>query len=189
MDESIIELTLLDAKDRMQKVIAHTHSEFGAFRTGRASSSIVERLPVEYYGTEVPLLQIAGFSVPEARVLVITPYDKGALGAIEKAIQASDVGINPSNDGAVIRLNFPVLTEQRRKDLVKQVKHRAEEGRVGIRNLRRTIRQELEAAQKRNEINQDQLDRAEKDLEKITADSIADIDKMLESKEKELLEI
>ncbi|EQD78029.1 ribosome recycling factor, partial [mine drainage metagenome] len=93
MDESIIELTLLDAKDRMQKVIAHTHSEFGAFRTGRASSSIVERLPVEYYGTEVPLLQIAGFSVPEARVLVITPYDKGALGAIEKAIQASDVGI------------------------------------------------------------------------------------------------
>ncbi len=189
MDESVIELTLLDGKERMAKVIAHTQTEFSSFRTGRASSAMVERLMVEYYGTEVPMLQLAGFSVPEARLLVVTPFDKGALGAIEKAIQSSDLGINPSNDGTVIRLAFPILTEERRKDLVKQVKAKAEEGRVQVRNQRRALRQELEAAQKRNEINQDQLERAEKDLDKLTADHIAEIDRMLETKEKELLEV
>lgn len=189
MDDSIIELTLLDNREKMHKVVTHTQAEFASFRTGRASSALLERMTVEYYGTEVPMVQLAGFSIPEARVLVISPYDKGALGAIEKAIQGSDLGINPSNDGAVIRLGFPPLTEERRRDLVKQVRHRAEEGRVAVRNQRRSARHELEQAEKRHEINQDQLEHAEKDLDKATADAIAEIDKMLASKEKELMEV
>ena len=189
MDDSIIELTLLDARDKMHKVVQHTQTEFASFRTGRASSALLERMTVEYYGTEVPMLQLAGFSIPEARVLVISPYDKGALPAIEKAIQGSDLGINPSNDGVVIRLSFPPLTEERRRDLVKQVKNRAEEGRVATRNLRRSARHELEQAEKRHEINQDQLERAEKDLDRATSESIAEIDRMFETKEKELMEV
>ena len=189
MDESLIELIIDEAHDKMRKAVAHTQAEFSSFRTGRASAGLVERLTVEYYGAEVPMLQLAGISVPEARILVITPYDKGSLGAIEKAIQASDLGINPSNDGAVIRLAFPPLTEERRKELVKHVKNRAEEGRVAIRNQRRSSRHELEQAEKRHEINQDLLERAEGRLEKLTGDSIAEIDRMLELKEKELMEV
>ena len=124
-----------DAKDRMHKAVMHLQEEFSTVRTGRATPALVEKLKVDYYGSEVPLQQLAGISVPEPRVLLVTPYDKGALGSIEKAIQASDLGVNPSNDGAVIRLNFPELTEERRKDLVKVVKGRAEDvgraGRVG----------------------------------------------------------
>lgn len=189
MDQSILELTLSETKEKMHKVIVHTQGEFLAFRTGRASSSLIERLTVEYYGSEMPLLQLAGFSIPEARVLVVTPYDKGALGAIEKAIQSSDLGINPSNDGTVIRLNFPALTEERRKEIVKQVRHKAEEGKVAVRNQRRTSRSELEQAEKRHDINQDLLERGVKDLDKLTADAIAEIDKMLDTKEKELMEV
>jgi ribosome recycling factor len=137
----------------------------------------------------VPLQQLAGFSVPEPRVLVISPYDKGALKSIEKAIQQSDLGVNPSNDGAIIRLTFPELTADRRKDLVKVVKSRAEEGRVAVRNVRRHIRQELEALEKDGELSQDELDRIEKDLEKLTHDVVAEIDTMLGHKEKELLEV
>ena len=189
MDENLVGSALAEAREKMHKMVLHTQSEFAGFRTGRASSGLVERLTVEYYGTEVPLMQLAGFSIPEARVLVITPYDKGALGSIERAIQASDLGINPSNDGSMIRLVFPQLTEERRKELVKQVRARAEEGRVGIRNNRRSARHDLEQAEKRHEINQGQLERAEKELEKLTADSIAEIDRMLEAKEKELMEV
>src|SRR5207245_1394900 len=119
-----------------------------------------------YYGAEVPLQQLAGFTVPEPRVLVISPYDKGAMKAIEKAIQSSDLGINPSNDGHVVRLAFPALTEERRKELVKVVKHRAEEGRVAVRNVRRQARHELETLEKDSELSKDELDRAEKELEK-----------------------
>src|SRR5436309_13991758 len=127
----------------MGKAVAHTQSEFSAVRTGRATPALVEKLRVDYYGSEVPLQQLAGFNVPEARLLVIQPYDKNSLRAIEKAIQNSDLGINPSNDGQVIRLSFPQLTEERRKDLVKVVKHKAEDGRVAARNLRRAARHEL----------------------------------------------
>lgn len=189
MDQSIVDIALSEAKEKMHKVIVHTQSEFAAFRTGRASSALVERLTVEYYGSELPLLQLAGFAIPEARVLVITPYDKGALGAIEKAIQSSDLGINPSNDGVVIRLNFPPLTADRRKDIVKQVKHKAEDGKVAVRNLRRTFRTELEQSEKKHEINQDLLERGGKELDKLTAEFIAEIDRMLETKEKELMEV
>jgi ribosome recycling factor len=177
-----------DSKERMHKAVVHLQEEFSGVRTGRATPALVDKLKVDYYGTDVPLQQIAGFSVPEARVLVISPYDKTAIKAIEKAIQSSDLGINPSNDGAVIRLTFPELTRDRRKDLVKVVKTRAEESRVAVRNLRRHVRQELETLERDGELSRDELDRIEKDLEKVTHDAIAEIDSMLGHKEKELLE-
>ena len=178
-----------DCKDKMTKAVDHLKSEFSAVRTGRATPALVEKIRVDYYGSEVPLQQIAGFGVPEARVLVISPYDKGAMGAIEKAIQQSDLGINPGNDGQVIRLVFPELTQDRRKELVKVVKGHAEDGRVAIRNLRRHARQELEALEKNAEISQDELERTEKDLEKVTHDVITEVDQLLGHKEKELLEV
>jgi ribosome recycling factor len=178
---------VVECKERMQKAVVHLQEEFSAVRTGRATPALVDKLKVDYYGTDVPLQQIAGFSVPEPRVLVISPYDKTAIKAIEKAIQGSDLGINPSNDGTVIRLSFPELTGERRKDLVKVVKHRAEEGRVAVRNVRRHMRQELENLEKDGELSRDELDRIEKELEKVTHDAIAAIDTMLGHKEKELL--
>ena len=178
-----------EAKDKMHKAVLHLQDEFAGIRTGRATPALVEKLKVDYYGTEVPLQQLAGFNVPEARLLVIAPYDKNSLKAIEKAIQNSDLGINPSNDGAVIRLSFPQLTEERRKELVKVVKHKAEDGRVAVRNLRRAARHELEGMEKNHEISSDELDRAEKELEKVTHDYVAEIDRMVQHKEHELLEV
>jgi ribosome recycling factor len=180
---------LAESKDRMAKAVSHLQGEFGSIRTGRASPVFVEKMRVDYYGSEVPLQQLAGFSVPEPRMLVISPYDKNAIKAIEKAIQASDLGITPSNDGAVIRLAFPQLTAERRKELVKVVKHRAEEARVAVRNLRRTARHDLEAFQKEGELSEDDLDRAEKELEKITHEFVAEIDNLAAHKEKEMLEV
>ena len=178
-----------ETKDRMKKAVGHLQEEFGAIRTGRASAAQVEKILVDYYGSPTPLQQLAGFSVPEARVLVVQPYDKGAMKAIEKAIQQSDLGINPGNDGQVIRLTFPQLTEERRKDLVKVVKNRAEDGRVSVRNVRRDARKELEAIEKAGDISRDELERVEKDLEKATAEVIAEIDEMVTHKERELLEV
>ena len=185
----MIEDILADTTAKMAKAVEHTQAEFSSIRTGRASPALVEKLPVDYYGSEVPLQQLAGFSVPEARLLVIQPYDRGALGAIEKAIQNSDLGINPGNDGHVVRLSFPPLTSERRKDLVRVVKHMAEEGRVAIRNLRRSARHDLEKLERESEISADELERAEKELEKVTARYVGDIDTALEHKEHELLEV
>ena len=178
-----------EAKDKMHKAVLHMQEEFAGIRTGRATPAIVEKLKVDYYGSEVPLQQLASFSVPEPRVLVISAYDKSAIKAIEKAIQASDIGVTPSNDGAVIRLTFPELTADRRKQLVKVVKARAEDGRVAVRNVRRHVRQELEHLEKDGEISRDDLDRIEKELEKLTHEVIAEIDTMSGHKEKELLEV
>ena len=189
MDDSLIGAALEECREHMQKAVEHAQSQFQSVRTGRATPALVEKLRVDYYGTEVPLQQIAGFSVPEARLLVISPYDKNSLGAIEKAIQNSDLGMNPSNDGTVIRLSVPQLTEERRKDLVKRVHHMAEEGRVAVRNVRRQTRKELEALEKEGDITTDELDRAEKELEKITHEYVAEIDRMLQTKEHELLEV
>ena len=180
---------LAETKDKMAKAVSHLQGEFGSIRTGRASPVFVEKMRVDYYGSEVPLQQLAGFSVPEPRLLVISPYDKNAIKAIEKTIQASDLGITPSNDGAVIRLAFPQLTAERRKELVKVVKHRAEEARVAVRNLRRTARHDLESFQKEGELSEDDLDRAEKELEKITHEYVAEIDNLAAHKEKEMLEV
>ena len=188
-DDSYVGAVLSDTRDRMAKVISHSRDDFATVRTGRASPSLVEKLKVEYYGTDVPLQQIAGIQVPEARLMVITPYDKSSLKSIEKAIQTSDLGINPSNDGTLIRLAFPQLTEERRKELVKQVHHKAEDGRVSVRNVRRAARKDLEALEKDGDITSDELERAEKDLEKITHDYVAEIDKMLHTKEQELLQV
>ena len=159
----MIEETLLEAMDKMEKAIEHVQGQFSTVRTGRATPALVEKLNVEYYGSMVPLQQLAGFQVPEARQLIVKPHDRATLVAIEKAIRDSDLGINPSNDGVVIRLNFPALTEQRRKEYVKIVKHMAEDGRVAVRNIRRDARKHLEAAEKAGEISADQLERAEKE--------------------------
>jgi ribosome recycling factor len=183
----LVDAVLEDATEKMQKAVGHAQAEFSSIRTGRAAPAFVEKLPVDYYGSEVPLQQIAGFSVPEARMLVIQPYDAGAIKAIEKAIQNSDLGLNPSNDGKIIRLSFPPLTAERRKEYVKMVKHMAEEGRVSIRNLRRAARHDLEALEKDGDLSADELERAEKELDKLTATHVAAIDTALEHKEHELL--
>ncbi len=189
MEDSLAGVALAEARDKMAKAVVHAQAEFASVRTGRASPALVEKLKVDYYGTEVPLQQLAGFNVPEARLLVVAPYDKGSLGAIEKAILHSDLGITPSNDGQVIRLAFPVLTEERRKELVKVVRHKAEEARVAVRNLRRGARHELEGLEKSAELSSDELERAEKELEKITHEYVAEIDRILHNKEQELLDV
>jgi ribosome recycling factor len=177
-----------DAKDKMQKAVTHLQDEFSAVRTGRATPALVEKIKVDVYGSEVVLQQLAGITVPEPRVLLIAPYDKTTMKAIEKAIQSSDLGVNPSNDGQSIRITFPELTTERRKDFVKVVKKQAEEGKVSVRNIRRHTRQELEHAEKDGDISKDELDRIEKELEKLTHDVVAEIDTLLAHKEKELLE-
>jgi len=189
MDDELTTLVMDDVRSRMSRAVEHLRTELAGVRTGRASPALIETLSVDYYGTPTPLRQLAGFSVPDAMLLVVTPYDKSSLGAIEKAIQTSDLGINPSNDGAVIRLGFPPLTEERRKDLVKIVRHKAEEAKVAVRNLRRSGRHELEALDKDGSISSDDLDRAEKELEKLTHEQVAAIDQVLAHKERELLEV
>jgi ribosome recycling factor len=184
----VIADVLSESKEKMAKAVEHTRSEFGSVRTGRATPALVEKLPVDYYGTEVPLQQLAGFTVPEARTLVVNPYDRNAVGAVEKAIRNSDLGVNPSSDGTVIRLVFPPLTAERRKDFVKVVKHMAEEGRVAVRNLRRSARHDLEALEREGHVSADEVDRAAKELDRLTASAVADIDSALEHKEHELLE-
>jgi ribosome recycling factor len=188
-DDSLIGAVFTDARDKMAKAVGHLQNDFSAIRTGRATPALVEQLRVEYYGSEVPMQQIAGFNVPEPRLLVVTPYDKSALKAIEKAIQHSDLGINPSNDGNVVRLSFPPLTEDRRKDFVKVAKAKGEDARVAVRNVRRAARHDLEAFEKDGDISSDELERAEKELEKVTHDFVAEIDRMLHHKEQELLEV
>ena len=180
---------LLETAEKMAKAVAHTQSDFSSVRTGRATPALVEKIKVEYYGTEVLLQQLAGFNVPEARLLVIQPYDKNDVKAIEKAIQHSDLGINPSNDGQVIRLAFPQLTEERRRDLVKVVKHKAEEGRVAVRKVRRAARHDLETLERDHNLSGDEHERAEKELEKLTHEYVAEIDRMVQHKEQELLEV
>jgi len=184
----VIADVLSDTKEKMGKAVEHAKAEFGSVRTGRATPALVEKLPVDYYGTEVPLQQLAGFTVPEARTLVVSPYDRNAVGAVEKAIRNSDLGVNPSSDGTIIRLAFPPLTAERRKDFVKVVKHMAEEGRVAVRNLRRSARHDLEALEREGDVSADEVDRAAKELDRITASAVADIDSALEHKERELLE-
>jgi ribosome recycling factor len=183
-----LEAQLKDAEDKMTKAVQVVKEDFASLRAGRASPTLVEKITVDYYGSPTPLNGVAGISVPEARMLLISPYDRNALSAIEKAILASDLGITPSNDGTVIRLVFPPLTEERRKELVKTLHHRAEEGKVATRNVRRHIKEEMERLQKKGEISEDDLKRGEKELQKFTDLYIAEIDTLVEHKEKELLE-
>ena len=183
------EATILDALEKMVKAVEHVQNQFTTVRTGRASPVLVEKLLVDYYGSSIPLQQLAGFSVPEARQLIVKPHDVSSLGAIERAIRDSDLGVSPNSDGVVIRINFPALTEERRKEFVKIVKHMAEEGRVSLRNIRRDARKHLEAAEKATQISATELERAEKEMDKITHDHVDMVDKALGRKEQELLEV
>jgi ribosome recycling factor len=187
-NSEMADLVIDDCKDKMRKAIGHLKGEFASVRTGRANSALVDKLKVDAYGSEVPIQQIAGFSVPEPRVLVINPYDKETIKAIERAIQGSDLGITPNNDGTVIRLVFPELTGERRRELVKVVKHRAEEGRVAVRNVRRQARHDLEALAKDGDLSDDDVKRSEDTLEKHTKTVVAEVDQLLAHKEHELLE-
>ena len=189
MDDTLIDAVISDARSKMARGVEHAQADFSTVRTGRASPALIEGLKVDYYGSEVPLKQIAGFSVPEARMLVVSPFDKSSLKSIEKAIMNSDLGINPSNDGVIIRLAFPPLTAERRQEFVKMVRNKAEEARIAIRNIRRAARQDLEALEKAGDISSDELERAEKDLEKITHDHVSGIDTHLQHKEQELTEV
>jgi ribosome recycling factor len=173
----------------MAKAVAHLKEDLAAIRTGRAAPALLNRVTVDYYGTTVPLNQLTSISVPEPRLLMITPFDKNAIGAIEKAIQTSDLGITPSNDGNVIRLAFPPLTEERRRDLVKSVHHRAEEARVAVRNVRRHSKEEMEKLEREHVISEDDLKRAEKELQKLTDQHVADVDEIQRHKEQELMEV
>jgi ribosome recycling factor len=178
-----------DAEHKMDQAVAHLKDDLAGIRTGRATPAVLSRVTVEYYGTQVPLNQLAGVTVPEPRLLQVQPFDKTAISSIEKAIQSSDLGITPNNDGNVIRLAFPPLTEERRRELVKQVHARAEDGRVAVRNVRRHAKDELEKLEHDGDISQDDLARAEKDLQKVTDRFVAEIDQIQGHKEQELMEV
>lgn len=186
---STLEEILEDADGKMSAALEHTRSEFGKVRTGRANPQLVNDLPVNYYGTKTPLQQIAGVSVPEARMLVVSPYDPSALKEIERAIADADLGLNPNNDGEVIRVVFPELTEERRKEYVRMVRERAEEGRVSVRNIRRQAKQQIEKLEGDGDVSQDEAHRADKRLQGLTDKHVGEIDKLLQNKENELLEV
>lgn len=186
---AVIDETMLEAMEKMAKAVEHTQSQFSTVRTGRATPSLVERITIEYYGAQVPLQQLASISVPEARQLLIKPHDRNTLEPIEKAIRDSDLGVSPNNDGISIRLSLPLLTEDRRREYVKVVKHMAEDGRIAVRAARRDARKAMETAEKDGDISADELERAEKDLEKVTHDHVEHIDAAVGRKEQELLEV
>ena len=185
----MIDDLLKDATDRMNKAVEAIRREFATVRTGRASPHILDRIQVDYYGAQTPLNQLAQISATEARLLTITPYDKSSIKAIEKAILESDVGLTPSNDGNVIRLTLPELTEERRKDLVKVVHDIAEEGRVSIRHIRREVMHDLKELKSEGEVGEDEERRAESELQKLTDAKIGEIDSFLSGKEEEILEV
>ena len=175
--------------DRMQKTLDVMQANFAAVSAGRANAAVLDQIRVDYYGTPTPINQIASIASPDPRTLTIQPWDAGTMKLIEKAIQASDLGINPQNDGRLIRLAFPQLTEERRKELIKQVRKYGEESKTAIRNIRRDAMDTFKKQQKKSEITEDDLKNAEKDIQKLTDDYIADVDKMVSKKEKELSEI
>jgi ribosome recycling factor len=185
----LIDELLADAKARMQKSVESTRGELATVRTGRASPHLLDRINVDYYGTQTPLRQLANVATTEARLLTLTPYDKSAIGAIEKSIMESDVGLTPSNDGNVIRLQIPELTEERRKELVKVVHGVAEEGRVAVRNIRRDVMHDLRELKKEGEAGADDEHRAESALQKLTDEAVGEIDALLKGKEEEILEV
>ena len=183
----MIEDTILEAIDKMEKAVEHVQSQFTTVRTGRAAPALVERLMVEYYGAPVPLQQLAGFQVPEARQLVVKPHDRGALNAIEKAIRDSDLGVNPSNDGVIIRLALPALTEERRREIVKVVRQQAETGRVAVRTARREALADLKELLKEKLVTEDEERRGQEDIQKLTDRFVAQVDALLKDKEAEIM--
>jgi ribosome recycling factor len=188
MSELIDEL-LAEARERMTKSVQSTQGEFGTVRTGRASPALLDRITVEYYGAQTPLKQLATINVPEARLITVQPFDQSSIKAIEKAIMESDVGLTPSNDGRLIRLVIPELNEERRRELVKVVRHLAEEGRVAIRNVRRDIMHDLKGLKDEGDVGADDERRGEQELQKLTDAKIAELESHLKAKEEEILEV
>jgi ribosome recycling factor len=180
---------LQNAEDKMQKALASLRREFATIRTGRATPSLLDKVQVSYYGAPTPVNQLAGISVPEARLLLIQPYDKSVIGEIEKAIQKADLGLTPNNDGDVIRINIPPLTEERRKEFAKLVKKYAEDGKVAIRNVRRDANDDLKKSQKNGDITEDELRRLTDEIQKLTDKYVADADSIAADKEKEIMEV
>lgn len=183
----MIDELLAEASAKMDQAVAHAQSEFATIRTGRANPALLQRVTVDYYGAPTPLQQLATISVPEAQLLVVQPFDPGSMGAVEKALQAAGLGLNPSNDGTVIRLSFPPLTEERRKELIRVVRNMVEEGRVAIRNVRRHSKDEIESLA--GEVSEDDIHRGEARLQEVTDEHIARLDDLLAHKEAELLEV
>lgn len=188
MTDEFADAIVSDASERMRNAVAHARMELSGIRTGRANPGLVEKLQVEYYGSTVPLQQLASFSVPDARMLMISPFDKSSIGAIERSIGDANLGLNPSNDGAAIRLAFPPLTEERRRDFVRLAKARAEDGRTALRAVRREARKDLEAMERDSDISEDDLRRYEDALDKLTRTSESDVDDALAQKTAELME-
>lgn len=184
-----IDLVLLEAEEKMDKAIAVAREDFATIRTGRATPAMFNKIVVDYYDTLTPLNQLASFQTPEARMIIIVPYDKSAFGAIEKALRDSDLGINPTNDGNLIRVVLPQLTEERRREYIKVAKNKAEEARVSIRNIRRHAKDQLDRMQKEGEAGEDDIRRAEKHLDDVTHKQVEHIDEVLKHKEAELLEV
>lgn len=178
-----------DAGHRMDQAVEKVSEDFAAIRTGRANPQILNRIQVDYYGSPTPLQQLANFSVPEPRILIVNPFDKGSVGQIEKAIRESDLGLNPSTDGGTIRCVFPELTEERRKDYIKLAKSAAEDGKIAVRNIRRSARDTMQKMEDEGDVGADEHERYEKQLEELTAKHVAQIDRALEQKEQELLEV
>ncbi|MDD2858677.1 MAG: ribosome recycling factor [Candidatus Nanopelagicales bacterium] len=188
MSEQIDEI-LMDAEDRMDKAIVVAREDFATVRTGRANAGMFNKVVVDYYGTYTPINQMASIAIPEARLIVITPYDKSAFSAIEKALRDSDLGVNPSSDGAVIRISLPQLTEERRKEFIKVAKNKAEDARISVRNIRRHAKDLLDKLQKDGDAGEDDVRRAEKHLDEVTHKHVEHVDEILKHKEAELLEV
>jgi ribosome recycling factor len=186
---SDVNTILKDADSKMSKAVEVAKDDFASIRTGRANPALFNKIMVDYYGTYTALSQLASIQVPEARMAVIAPFDKGAMASIEKALRESDLGVNPGNDGVVIRINFPQLTEERRKEFIKVAKGKSEDSKVSMRNIRRSAKEAIEKLEKDGHIGKDDLSRGEKELEKITSDHVAKVDELLKHKEVELLEI
>ena len=184
-----IDQVLLDAEEKMDKAISVAREDFSTIRTGRATSAMFNKVLVDYYGTLTPVNQLAQIQIPEARSILITPYDKGSMTAIEKALRESDLGVNPNNDGATIRINLPALTEERRKEYIKVAKHKAEDARISVRNIRRHAKDTLDKMVKDGEAGEDDVRRAEKHLDDVTHKHVEHIDEILKHKEAELLEV
>jgi ribosome recycling factor len=185
----MIDETLLEAEEKMEKAVAVAKEDFATIRTGRAHPSMFGKITADYYGTPTPVNQLASFHMPEPRMVVVQPFDKASLGAIEKAIRNSDLGVNPTNDGALIRVVFPELTEERRREYIKVARHKAEEGRVSIRNIRRHAKDAIDKLVKSGESGEDEGRRGEAELDKVTHTYVAQVDELLKNKEAELLEV
>jgi ribosome recycling factor len=185
----VIDETLFEAEEKMEKAVSVAREDFTSIRTGRANPSMFSKIMVDYYGAPTPVNQLASFHVADARMLTLSPFDKGAMPAIEKAIRDSDLGVNPTNDGNIIRIVFPQLTEERRKEFIKVAHKKAEDARISIRSVRRHAKDELDKLAKDGEVGEDDVTRAEKELEKITQKSVAGVDELLRHKEAELLEV